>query len=310
MKDLLILAALALASGPLAAQEPEVSATPEMNLWQAGVLGIVEGLTEYLPISSTGHLIVTQRFLGIPMDTPERKQAADAYAISIQGGAILAVLGLYFPSVRRMALGLLGRDPEGLRLALALVVAFLPAVAIGLAFNHIIKEYLFGLWPVVMAWIVGGILILVLARKPKAEELGESGTLPVPTLRQSLLIGLFQCVAMWPGTSRSLMVIVGGLLVGLSMRRSVEFSFLLGLLTLGAATCKDAVEFGPLMLATYGWGSLLVGGLAALISAVFAVKWMVGYLNRHGLQLFGWYRIAVGLLVASLIWAGWFEGLA
>jgi undecaprenyl-diphosphatase len=282
---------------------PVDPAKPEMNLWQAVVLGVVEGVTEYLPISSTGHLIVTQRLMGIPVGTPQEKDAADAFAICIQAGAILAVLGLYFPSVRRMTLGLLGRDPDGLKLAISLVTAFLPAMVAGLLLSKPIKAVLFGMWPVVFAWIIGGIAILLVARKPKPST-DEPGILPIPSLRQALLIGCFQCVAMWPGTSRSLMAIVGGIVVGMGMRRAVEFSFLLGLLTLGAATAKDGLEFGPLMLHTYGLPALIVGAIAAFASAVFAVRWLVGYLNQHGLQVFGYYRIAIGLIVAMWLKVG------
>jgi len=277
---------------------PVEPAPPKMQLWEALVLGVVEGVTEYLPISSTGHLIVTQRLLGISVETPEAKDAADAFAICIQAGAILAVLGLYFPSVRRTMLGLLGRDPEGLRLAIALVTAFLPALVFGLLLNKAIKAVLFGMWPVIFAWIVGGIVILAVARKPKPSAEGQGG-LPVPDLRQALLIGCFQCVAMWPGTSRSLMAIVGGIVVGMGMRRAVEFSFLLGVITLGAATVKDGLEFGPLMLETYGLPALVTGAIAAFASAVLAVRWLVGYLNQHGLQIFGWYRIVAGLLAGA-----------
>lgn len=283
---------------PAPPDDPAETAQPKMELWKALVLGVVEGVTEYLPVSSTGHLIVTQRLLGISVDTPRAKDAADAFAICIQAGAIVAVLGLYFPSVRRMLAGLTGRDPEGLRLAIGLVMAFLPALVLGVLFNKMIKAVLFGIWPVIFAWIAGGIIILAVARKPKPSE-EAPGTLPVPDLRQALLIGCCQCVAMWPGTSRSLMAIVGGILVGMGMRRAVEFSFLLGVITLGAATVKDGLEFGPLMLETYGLPALVTGAVAAFASAVLAVRWLVGYLNRHGLQVFGWYRIAAGVLVGA-----------
>jgi len=188
----------------------------------------------------------------------------------------------------------------GLRLAIALVTAFLPALVLGVLLNKPIKAALFGMWPVIFAWIVGGIIILAVARKPKP-SLGDPHALPIPDLRQALLIGCFQCVAMWPGTSRSLMAIVGGIIVGMGMRRAVEFSFLLGVITLGAATAKDGLEFGPLMLETYGMPALVVGAVAAFAFAVFAVKWLVGYLNQHGLQIFGWYRIAAGVLVGAWV---------
>ena len=280
----------------------------ELTITQAVVLGVIEGITEYLPISSTGHLLVAQRVLGISVDTPTAKEAADAYAICIQGGAILAVLGLYWKHILRMANGLLGKDPEGRSLAFSLVAAFMPAAIIGLLANDWIKSYLFGMWPVVIAWIVGGIALIILGRKTHhrtGDGTETEGSLPIPTIRQALLIGLMQCVAMWPGTSRSLMAIVGGLIVGMTMRKSVEFSFLLGVLTLGAATCYDALKSGEVMLATYGPTSIVIGFIASLISAAFAVKWLVSYLNRHGLHGFGYYRVAIGVVVAAAIMANW-----
>lgn len=275
-----------------------------LTILQAVILGVVEGVTEYLPISSTGHLLVTERILGIATNTKETKDAADAFAISIQGGAILAVIGLYWQSLKRMLMGVIGKDPDGLKLAFALVIAFLPAAVIGLAAGHWIKDHLFGMWPVVAAWIIGGIALLVFARKPVAGTGEDDAKLPIPTLNQAFMIGLLQCVAMWPGTSRSLMVIVGGLLVGLGLRRAVEFSFLLGVLTLGTATAKDTLEFGPLMLHHYGMASIAAGFIAATVSAFLAVRWLVSYLSRHGLKNFGYYRIAIGLVIGGLILAG------
>jgi len=131
-----------------------------MEIWQAILLGLIEGITEYLPVSSTGHLIVAQRLMGIGTHEGNAKLAADAFAICIQGGAILAVLGLYYKYVIRMIKGVFGQDPEGLKLAIAVLMGFLPAAVLGLLFNDIIEEKLFGMWPVIAAWIVGGIGII------------------------------------------------------------------------------------------------------------------------------------------------------
>ena len=287
-----------------------------MHPWQAFILGVIEGITEYLPISSTGHLIVAQHLMGIGTATATEKAAADTFAICIQGGAILAVLGIYLRRVRQMLHGVIGRDPEGLKLAIMLVAGFLPAAVIGLALNDKIEEKLFGMWPVIVAWIVGGVLILATAwwrkRHPSA---GDGKELFEMTWKMALIIGLLQCVAMWPGTSRSLMTIVGGLLVGLSIRAAVEYSFLLGVLTLTAATAKKAlwkvdgldasydVWFGgaKLMWDSYGPLPLAIGVGAAAISAAFAVKWLVSYLQSHGLSVFGYYRITLGLVIAGLV---------
>lgn len=285
-----------------------------MNWWQALVLGVIEGITEYLPVSSTGHLIVAQRLMGIGIG-PEEKAAADCFAICIQGGAIAAVLGLYWPRVRQMMLGLMGRDREGLHLVFAILAGFLPAAVIGLLANDWIEAKLFHFKWIAWAWFVGGIGILVVDRWMKKGGGAEGAELARITLKMAFLIGLMQCVAMWPGTSRSLMTIIGGVLVGLRLSAAVEFSFLLGLATLGAATAKKAVwpieglaekydtAFGGAMLMwdRYGFIPLALGVVAATVSAAAAVKWMVAYLNRRGLGVFGWYRIVVAVAAAVMI---------
>lgn len=276
-----------------------------MHWWDAVVLGVVEGLTEYLPVSSTGHLILTQRALGVP-----ETAASNAYAICIQAGAILAVLGLYWKHVTQIAIGWggkvgLGRGNEaGFRLGLNIIVAFLPAAVFGLLFDDWIEQKLFGLWPIVGAWLAGGIAILVvsLRRKRTSSQLGK--TLADLTWQMALGIGFLQCLAMWPGTSRSLVTIVGGVLVGLRLAAAVEFSFLLGVLTLCAATAYKARAAGPLMIEEYGWMPMIVGSLAAWLSAVVAVKWMVTYLQEHGMAIFGYYRVVLAVSVAAAIVVG------
>lgn len=279
-----------------------------MDWWHALILGVVEGLTEYLPVSSTGHLLLTQRLLGIPSSP-----AADAFAICIQGGAILAVLGLYYRRVLQMGRGVLGQDPVGFRLSYSILAAFLPAAAIGFLLDKTIKRYLFGeewgLWPVVAAWLVGGLAILIVSWSGRRQNRlpSEGFSLEQITVRMALIIGLAQCLAMWPGVSRSLITIVGGVLVGLSLPAAVEFSFLLGVLTLTAATAYDGLRYGAIMLENYGPLPLLLGSLAAWVSAVLAVKWMVGYLNKHGMAIFGYYRIGLALLVAGALLLGWLQ---
>lgn len=272
-----------------------------MDWWQAMLLGIVEGVTEYLPVSSTGHLILTQRLLDIPAG-----QAAGAYAVCIQAGAILAVLGLYRAQVKRMLRGLLGQDRIGLALAGNIVVAFLPAAVAGLLFDALIEEYLFGLWPIIGAWFTGGLAILLVSRRLQSDRLpeaaaGEAG-LEMLNWRTALVIGTAQCLALWPGTSRSLVTILAGSLAGLSLSSAVEFSFLLGVLTLTAATGYKAMQGGWLMVEAYGWHTMLTGFFFAAASAALAVKWLVGYLNRHSLSIFGVYRIALAVLAS--LWAG------
>lgn len=268
-----------------------------MEVWQALVLGFVEGLTEYLPVSSTGHLILAQRALGI-----EASDSANAYAICIQAGAILAVLGLYRARVAQVLRGLAGKDPAGLRLGLALVCAFVPAAVVGLLFDDRIEEVLFGLEPIVAAWFVGGAAILVVSKWRGPDTARAGRELAELGLKSAFLIGLCQCLALWPGTSRSLVTIVGGLLVGLSMSAAVEFSFLLGVLTLLAATAYKSLDAGPAMLENYGWGTILIGTLTAWVFAVVSVKWMVRWLQGHGLAVFGWYRVLLALAVGAWIY--------
>lgn len=265
-----------------------------MTAWEAALLGLVEGLTEYLPVSSTGHLILVQRALGL--DGP----AANAFAICVQAGAILAVLVLYPHRVRQLYGGALGRDHAGRQLALGLIAAFLPAAVIGLLFDDWIEEVLFGLWPVVFAWTVGAFAILAWGRW------GRPGTEPLESLdwRRAALIGLAQCLAMWPGTSRSLVTLLAGLAVGLTPVAAVEFSFLLGLLTLGAATAYAGLKDGALLWATYGPMPLAVGFGVAWLSAMIAVKGFVQWLRTRGLEVFAAWRLGLAAVVAVLLATG------
>ena len=257
------------------------------------ILGAVEGVTEYLPISSTGHLVVTQRILGIG-DTDATKDAADSYAIAIQFGAILAVLVLYRKRIESIIRGLFGRDTDGRNLLISLVIAFIPAVVIGVAIEKPIKSHLLNVGPVVGAWIVGGLLILFLAPKIKADRPGMSITHLRP--KQALIIGCAQVLAMWPGTSRSLVTILAALAVGAT----------LGLMTLGAATLYETATNGSTVIDAYGWLNPLVGLIFAFIFAALAVKWMVTWLQTRSLAIFGWERLVVaaasiGLLITGTI---------
>ena len=283
--------------------EEQSAAKSQMSTWKAIILGAVEGVTEYLPISSTGHLVVTQRILGIG-DTDATKDAADSYAIAIQFGAILAVLVLYRKRIESIIRGLFGRDTDGRNLLISLVIAFIPAVIIGVAIEKPIKSHLLNVGPVVGAWIVGGLLILFLAPKIKADRPGMSITHLRP--KQALIIGCAQVLAMWPGTSRSLVTILAALAVGATLAAAVEFSFLLGLKTLGAATLYETAKNGSTVIDAYGWFNPLVGLLFAFIFAALAVKWMVSWLQTRSLAVFGWERLVVaaasiGLLITATI---------
>ena len=282
----------------------------ELTWVQAVVLGVVEGITEYLPVSSTGHLILTSALMGLDAP-PARKAAVDAFSIVIQGGAVLAVLGLYWPRVRSMLQGVLGRDPEGLRLLGLLFVAFLPAALLGPFLDDRIERYLFNPPAVVTALALWGVVMIFIGgwQKRRFRDHESVTDLGVLTWRAALFIGAMQCLAMWPGTSRSMITIVAGMMVGMRPKESAEFSFLLALPTLGGAcafkVAKDLMGSDPSMLAQLGLMPMLLGIAVATVSAALAVKWLVHYLNQHGLAVFGWYRLALSAVFVALFAGGW-----
>jgi undecaprenyl-diphosphatase len=272
------------------------------------VLGLVEGITEFLPISSTGHLILAASLLGSA--DPAAKPAQDAFLIIVQGGAVLAVLGLYWERVLGMLRGLLGQSESGRRLAFHLALAFVPAALIGKLLGKQVKLSLFHAGPVLAALFLGGVWMLWLSRAGSPAYQRAVQRIDQLDWRRALGIGLFQCLALWPGTSRSMMTIAGGMLLGLRPRDAAEFSFLLGVPTLGAATLYELVSqlhdagAGPSFFAQLGARSVIVGMLVAAISAALAVRWLVEFLNRHGLTLFGWYRIGLALVLGGLMALG------
>lgn len=311
--------------------ETEADASEPILGWMdAFWLGLVEGVTEYLPVSSTGHLILTNELLGLnteaPAYTPEGEtiylrepsgedpgvvmtveDAANAYAIVIQAGAIAAVLFLYWGRVWKVLQGMCGRSREGFLLGRNLILAFLPAVFFGLLLDDWIETKLFGVRPVALALFVGGLLMLGVEALRKRGRLGSADGGPdlhELSMKRALIIGLLQCIAMWPGTSRSMMTIVGGYLVGLSPVRAAEFSFLLGLITLTAAAAYKALQSGPQMVAAFSLPTVLFGCVVAFVSAAVAVRFLVAWLTKHGLGLFAWYRIALAAMLLLVMGLG------
>jgi undecaprenyl-diphosphatase len=275
---------------------------------RALVTGTVEGITEYLPVSSTGHMIISDRMLGVSNDPhvtvsglTDRKgrpisleRVADDYIVIIQIGAILAVFVAFFGRICGLLSGLCRGERRSLDLAKAIIVAFIPAALLGFIFKDMITAYLFSVEVVAAALLVGGIVILVfehlLPRKAaeSADEVAAIGW------RAALIVGLCQCFALIPGTSRSLATILGGRVAGLSHGASTEFSFLVGLLTLSAASVYKMWALGPALTQVYPAGPASVGLLVAAVTAFVSVKWLVGYVSRNGLGVFAWYRIALG----------------
>ncbi len=264
-----------------------------LSIPEAIVLGIVEGITEFLPVSSTGHLLVVGELIGF--GTGSASTAADTYAIAIQFGAILAVLFLYRVRIWSMVRGLFGADDDGRAILIRLAVAFLPAAIIGVLAGDALKDALFGPVPVTIAWLVGGVVLV--RWRPNAGTL----TLSQMPVRAAVVIGCAQSLALWPGVSRSLVTLIAALAVGLTMAAAIEFSFLLGLLTLSAATFLDLGKHGGELVDSFGLLAPSVGLVFAFVTAIIAVRWMVGYLNTHSLAVFGWYRLAIGAMAVVLL---------
>jgi len=262
-----------------------------LDLFGAALLGVVEALTEFLPVSSTGHLILAGELIGF--QGPPGK----VFEVVIQVGAILAVVVVYWRRFWDVLIGL-GRDPAANRFVTAVLLAFLPAAVIGALLHGYIKAFLFTPLVVAIAMIAGGIAILVIERNR-----------PVPSVNQieqftpklALIIGLIQCVAMIPGVSRSGATILGALLMGVTRKTAAEFSFFLAVPTLAGAALYDVYK-SRAVLSMDGLELIAVGFLAAFIVSLWVIHWFVGFVSRHGFGPFAWYRIIVGgvLLIALL----------
>lgn len=295
-----------------------------LTLLQAILLGLVEGITEYLPVSSTGHLILLSRALGLA-ETEASRSAIDQFNIVVQGAAVLAVLGLYRNDVLRMLRAIFGwiggvdRLPlismeADLRLARNLLLSFVPAAVIGKLFDERIEQLLFGSVPVMSALAAGGVAMLLIApvvRRRAAESAAIAETRPTGASISALAavaIGFVQCIAMVPGTSRSMVTIVAALACGMHPREAARYSFLLALPTLGGACAykgsKMLSEGGSVEMLG-GWVPIGVGLVAAFISAALSIRWLVGFLGRGGFALFGWWRIALAALVGMALLQGW-----
>lgn len=266
-----------------------------MNSLVAALLGIVEGITEYLPVSSTGHLIVANGLLRQPED-----DAHKAFEVVIQLGAILAVVVQYRKLLATRASGLAKKDPAAVSLLSALAIAFVPTAAAGLLLRKTIKAYLFGMWPVDIALLVGGVLMMVIEAQRGAAYRSRIDGLEQVTPKRALAIGLGQCVALIPGSSRSMCTIVAGQLAGLSTATAAEFSFLLGLPTLGAACVYEGWKSRHELLGL-GAANVVIGLVVSFLVAWAVIAWFIGYLKRHGLFVFGVYRIVAGLAILALL---------
>lgn len=274
-------------------------------LLKAAIMGIVEGLTEFLPISSTGHLILAGSLLDFTGDTVK------VFEIAIQTGAMLSVIWEYRVRLGRTVVGIT-HDPVAQRFARNVIVAFVPAAVFGLLLGGVIKQHLFKPVPVAIAFIVGGLIILWVERRHK-RLYGESDTegtrqarvetVDEMTAMDALKVGLLQCLALIPGTSRSGATIIGSIVLGFSRKAATEFSFYLGIPTLMAAGAYSVWKQRDLL----HWGDLpmfLVGTVFAFISALLCIRWLIRYVSTHDFTVFAWYRIAFGLIVLGTAYTG------
>ncbi len=261
------------------------------------IMGIVEGLTEFLPISSTGHLILAGSLLNFTGDKVK------VFEIVIQAGAMLAVCWEYRVRITRVLVDF-PSDAAARRFVLNLAVAFLPAVILGLIFGEAIKTHLFKPVPVALAFIIGGLLILVVERRNRRLPAPRVDAVDDMTGIDALKVGLAQCFALIPGTSRSGASIIGAMAFGLSRRAATEFSFFLAIPTLFGATLYSLYKERALLsmddLPMFG-----LGAFAAFVSAFLCVRWLLRFISTHDFTVFAWYRIVFGLLVLVTAWTGW-----
>lgn len=254
------------------------------------ILGIIEGLTEFLPVSSTAHQILAADLMGF------RVAGWDAFVVMIQLGAILAIVVLYFDKLWNV-LVTLPTDPRSRLFAAGIIVAFLPAAALGVLFHSQIKALLFAPLPIAIALIVGGVVIIVVERNLPRVKYTQSDALP---LSVCFRIGVLQCLAMIPGTSRSGATIIGALLLGVERRAAAEFSFFLAIPTMLGAFVYDLYKnwsvFTPESATLIG-----AGAIAAFIAAIMVVRWALGFIARHGFTPFAWYRIALGGVILAVL---------
>ena len=264
-------------------------------LVKAAIMGIVEGLTEFLPISSTGHLILAGSLLGFT------GTKAKVFDIAIQTGAILAVIIVYWQKIRDTVVAL-PSSRQAQRFTLNVLIAFLPAVVLGLLFGKAIKAHLFTPQVVATTFILGAVVILWAERRP--QNLARVHSVDDMTPLDALKVGLVQCFAMIPGTSRSGATIIGGMLLGLSRKAATDFSFFLAIPTLIGAGVYSLYKERALL----SWADAPmfgVGLLFSFISAWICVRWLLRYISSHSFVPFAWYRIAFGLIVLLTWWTGW-----
>lgn len=264
---------------------------------QAVALGVVQGATEFLPVSSTGHMILVNEIFFKDTYQAEQKAQVDNYMVCIQLGTILTLLLFYRKYVLRIIKGWLGKDMLGFRLGLNVGIAFIPAGLLGFFCDGFIQQYFYTRNFIAASLLVGGIAIFILEfyRKHYPARMDDVYQL---TSRAALIIGLFQMIALWPGFSRSLATIIGGIVVGLNLVQAINFSFLLGLLTSSVASGYKFLKGGTEFLNAIPWDVCLWGIAIAFFVGISTIAIFLRYIKGNGLKLFGWYRILIGMLLS------------
>lgn len=266
-------------------------------LLKAAIMGIVEGITEFLPISSTGHLILASELMNF-----WTKEKSDVFVIAIQMGAIAAVIYEYWIRLWGAATGIVSGEPQGRRLGIGLILASIPIILIGLTFGQTVKELLFNNIAIAIGLIVGGLIIIWIEKNPPQVRAQEVEDL---TIKDAIWIGLIQVLSLIPGTSRSGATIIGAMFLGVSRKAATEFSFFLGIPVIVGAGLLDLYQSYDVFSGTQDWVVLIVGLLVSFISALLLIRALVAYVAKRDFMIFAWYRIVSGLLILLFAYTGW-----
>ncbi|CAM9102237.1 undecaprenyl-diphosphate phosphatase [Acinetobacter bereziniae] len=266
-------------------------------LLKAAIMGIVEGITEFLPISSTGHLILASELMNF-----WTKEKSDLFVVAIQMGAIAAVIYEYWGKLWGAAIGLFSGEPKGRHLGVSIIAASIPIMIVGLTCGDIVKELLFNDISVAIGLIVGGLIIWWVEKNPPKVNAVEVDNI---TIKEAIYIGLIQVLALIPGTSRSGATIIGGMMLGVSRKAATEFSFFLGIPVIVGAGLLDLFKNYHIYETTQDWTVFFVGLIVSFVSALILIRVLVAYVSKRDFMIFAWYRIASGLIILLFALTGW-----
>ena len=266
-------------------------------LLKAAIMGIVEGITEFLPVSSTGHLILASELMNF-----WTKEKSDVFVIAIQMGAIAAVIYEYWARLWGAATGMFTGEPKGRRLGFSLIMASIPIVLIGLTFGQAVKELLFNDIAVAIGLIIGGFIIIWIEKNPPKVNAEEVENI---SYKEAIWIGLIQVLSLIPGTSRSGATIIGAMFLGISRKAATEFSFFLGIPVIIGAGLLDLYQSYHVFQSTEDWVVLATGIIVSFVSALILIRVLVAYVAKRDFMVFAWYRIASGLLILLFAFTGW-----